>query len=190
MPARLVCNARQLRLRLAHGMFHKQEFWALHRHILNLAPPDSLATAHGDRPLRLPEVQRDLRAPPMFFSVPATPEPIEGENHEGRHHRQRPRGGAGLGDHECHADEQANDSQLRLQKHLEAIASQDGARIQHRLAIVVGEREQGHGTRESGSKGGVPPGLLGRDEGGGVAQSYCLIGDKTEDAAERQTGRQ
>jgi hypothetical protein len=38
VPARLACNARQLRLRLAHGMFHKQEFWALHRHVLNLAP--------------------------------------------------------------------------------------------------------------------------------------------------------
>jgi hypothetical protein len=38
VPARLVCKARQLRLRLAQGMFHKQEFWALHRHILNLAP--------------------------------------------------------------------------------------------------------------------------------------------------------
>jgi hypothetical protein len=36
--ARLVCNARQHRLRLAQGMIHKQEFWALHRHILNLAP--------------------------------------------------------------------------------------------------------------------------------------------------------
>jgi hypothetical protein len=37
VPARLVRHARQLRLRLAHGIFHKQEFWALHRNILNLA---------------------------------------------------------------------------------------------------------------------------------------------------------
>jgi hypothetical protein len=38
VPARLVRSGRRLRLRLAQGMVHKQEFWALHRHILNLAP--------------------------------------------------------------------------------------------------------------------------------------------------------
>lgn len=38
VPARLVRNARQLRLRLAQEIFHKREFWALRRHILNLAP--------------------------------------------------------------------------------------------------------------------------------------------------------
>jgi len=56
VPARLVRSGRTLYLRLAQGMFHKQEFWALHRHILDLAPPDSLATSPEDRPLRLPEV--------------------------------------------------------------------------------------------------------------------------------------
>ncbi|HUY56169.1 MAG TPA: transposase, partial [Candidatus Nanopelagicaceae bacterium] len=38
VPARLVRKSRQLRLRLAQGMMHKQEFWALHHHILKLAP--------------------------------------------------------------------------------------------------------------------------------------------------------
>ena len=38
VPARLVRKSRQLRLRLAQGMMHKQEFWALHYHIINLAP--------------------------------------------------------------------------------------------------------------------------------------------------------
>jgi hypothetical protein len=38
VPARLVRKSRQLRLRLAPGMVHKREFWALHHHILALAP--------------------------------------------------------------------------------------------------------------------------------------------------------
>jgi len=40
VPARLVRKSRQLRLRLAQGMMHKQEFWALHHHILNLSPTE------------------------------------------------------------------------------------------------------------------------------------------------------
>jgi hypothetical protein len=38
VPARLVRSGRRFYLRLAQGMFHKQEFWALHQHILNLVP--------------------------------------------------------------------------------------------------------------------------------------------------------
>jgi len=38
VPARLVRSARRLQLRLAQGMFHKQQFWALHRLLLSLAP--------------------------------------------------------------------------------------------------------------------------------------------------------
>jgi hypothetical protein len=38
VPARLVRKSRQRWLRLAQGMSHKGEFWALHRHILNLVP--------------------------------------------------------------------------------------------------------------------------------------------------------
>jgi hypothetical protein len=38
VPARLLRSGRKLYLRLARGMFHKREFWALHHHILNLAP--------------------------------------------------------------------------------------------------------------------------------------------------------
>jgi len=38
VPARLVRSGRKIYLRLAQGMFHKREFWALHRHILHLAP--------------------------------------------------------------------------------------------------------------------------------------------------------
>ncbi|MGC8473564.1 MAG: hypothetical protein ACP5PW_04045 [Candidatus Dormibacteria bacterium] len=37
VPARLVRGGRRLRLRLAPGMLHKEEFWALHHHLLRLA---------------------------------------------------------------------------------------------------------------------------------------------------------
>ena len=37
VPARLVRGGRRLRLRLASGMFHKEEFWALHHQSLRLA---------------------------------------------------------------------------------------------------------------------------------------------------------
>ena len=36
VPARLVRSGRRLYLRLARGMFHKQEFWALHHHLVAL----------------------------------------------------------------------------------------------------------------------------------------------------------
>jgi hypothetical protein len=39
VPARLVRSGRRLCLRLAQGMFHKREFWALHHYLLRLAPP-------------------------------------------------------------------------------------------------------------------------------------------------------
>ena len=38
VPARLVRSGRRLYLRLAQGMFHKREFWALHHYLLRLAP--------------------------------------------------------------------------------------------------------------------------------------------------------
>ena len=40
VPARLVRNARQLRLRLAQGMLHKREFCGLHHYLLHLASAD------------------------------------------------------------------------------------------------------------------------------------------------------
>ncbi len=36
VPARLVRGGRRLRLRLGPGMFHKEEFWAPHHHVLRL----------------------------------------------------------------------------------------------------------------------------------------------------------
>ncbi len=38
VPARLVRSGRRLRLRLARGMVHQQEFWALHYYVGRLAP--------------------------------------------------------------------------------------------------------------------------------------------------------
>ncbi|MHB1837063.1 MAG: transposase, partial [Solirubrobacteraceae bacterium] len=38
VPARVVRSGRKIYLRLAQGMLHKRDFWALHHHLLNLAP--------------------------------------------------------------------------------------------------------------------------------------------------------
>jgi hypothetical protein len=37
IPARLVRSAMRVYLRLAQGMYHKREFWALHHYIVDLA---------------------------------------------------------------------------------------------------------------------------------------------------------
>ena len=51
VPARLVRSGRRLYLRLAQGMFHKRELWALHHYLLRLAPPDSPRRPPCNRPL-------------------------------------------------------------------------------------------------------------------------------------------